>query len=156
MSEAFFQATRFLSRREYGEEELFSRLLQKGFSEPEAREALQRCQDLGLQNDERFAEVVCRTRIRQGYGPARIERDLKQKGIDHQLIKRVLLPETEHWLLYACDVWIKKYAGEVAESFSLLQKQKKFLLYRGFSPALIDKVVSMMQEQRIAPKDCQR
>lgn len=133
MSKAFEGAVRLLARREHGAHELAQKLIQKKHLEPDVTNAILECQRLGLQSDTRYVESLCRTRIRQGYGPLRIRQDLKQVKIDRDLINTVLEQEQGNWVSYAQDVWIKKYKEQGDDSFAAIQKQKQFLLYRGFS-----------------------
>ena len=133
MSKAFDSAVRLLSRREYGAVELCEKLKQKGYSLEERQEALAACQRLDLQNDKRFVEVYCRSRIRQGYGPLKINQELNNKGIDHEVTQQALQEEQDNWLVYALKVWQKRNKNQHDWSFDELQKQQRFLLYRGFS-----------------------
>lgn len=137
MTKAFDSAMRLLVRREHGAIELYDKLKQKGFSAEDAKNALNRCQELDLQSDSRYVEIYCRSRIRQGYGPLKIGQELSGKGVDKELIQSVLQQEKDNWLAYALDVWQKKSKGQLELSFSELQKQQRFLLYRGFSMDVI-------------------
>lgn len=142
MNDAYMCAVRLLTRREHGAHELAIKLAQKGYSKLDIQEALLECQRLGLQNDNRFVDNVCRTRIRQGYGPQRIRQELKSLQIDAELIDKALQQEQENWLAYAIGVWKKKYKEQGELSCAVVQKQKQFLLYRGFSTETIAKVFS--------------
>lgn len=133
MSKVYVSAVAMLARREHGAAELVQKLLQKGYEPAEVEEALIECQRLNLQSDLRFAENVCRARIRQGYGPERVRNELQMKQIDRELIEQVLAMEDEQWLTYALEVWRKKYKQQSDYSYADVQKQKQFLLYRGFS-----------------------
>lgn len=140
MTKAFECAVRLLSRREHGALELRDKLKSKGFSLADAKEALDKCQDLDLQSETRFVESYCRTRIQQGYGPLKINQELNNKGVAKDLIQSVLQQEEENWLEYASAVWQKKNKGEFSISFTELQKQQRFLLYRGFGMDVINKL----------------
>lgn len=140
MTKAFDCAIRLLSRREHSAMELYEKLKQKGFDQSDVQEAINRCQQLDLQKDDRFAEVYCRTRIRQGYGPLKISQELTGRGIDKHLTQQVLRQEEPNWVAYALDVWQKKRKGLSELSFSEVQKQQRFLLYRGFSMDIIARV----------------
>lgn len=141
MTKAFDSALRLLTRREHGAKELCNKLQVKGFSRLEAEEALAQCQRLELQSDRRFVENVCRARIRQGYGPIKISQELKSKGIDADLIHSELQQEQNNWIDYALEVWHKKCKGQLALSFTEIQKHQRFLLSRGFSSDVITAVV---------------
>ncbi len=133
MSSVFESAMRLLARREHGARELTNKLVLKGFSREDVQEALIECQRLGLQSDVRFIENLSRARIRQGYGPLRIRRELQHLQVDIELVDDALRQEQDNWLSYAMSAWEKKYKKEEALSYASLQKQKQFLLYRGFT-----------------------
>lgn len=145
MTKAYESAINLLSRREHSFVELCDKLKQKGFSATEINEALKRCQELDLQNDTRYVESFARSRIRQGYGPLKISQELNTKGIDKELISTVLLQEKNNWLTYALDVWQKKSKGQSELSFSEMQKQQRFLLYRGFSMDIIKRAIKELE-----------
>jgi regulatory protein len=144
-SKAFDRALHLLTRREHGARELCDKLERKGFSSADAKEAVDSCLRLGLQSDDRFVEQYCRSRIRQGYGPLKISQELKSKGVDSDLIQRHLQQESNNWLNYALDVWQKKCRGQLDLSFDEIQKQQRFLLYRGFS---MDTIATVVKELR--------
>lgn len=130
MSNAYTSVVRLLARREHSAYELIQKLVKKEFMIQDIQDAIVKCQELGLQSDARFAESLCRTRIRQGYGPARIRQDLQYARVDSEWIEAVLDEQSDHWFQYAKDVWVKKYQNHTNDS--LTAKQKQFLLYRGF------------------------
>ncbi len=145
MTKAFDCAVRLLSRREHSAMELYEKVRQKGFSSGEAQEAVDRCQQMDLQNDHRFVEVYTRSRIRQGYGPLKIRQELNGKGIDKGIIQDILQQEEGNWLAYALEVWQKKSRGQEEMSFNEMQKQQRFLLYRGFSMDIIAQVTKELE-----------
>ena len=104
------------------------------------QDALQECQRLGFQSDSRFVDNVCRTRIRQGYGPIRIRQELNHLQVELELIDAMLQQEQDHWFAHALAVWKKKYKEQSELSYTELQKQKQFLLYRGFSTDTITQI----------------
>ncbi|HBI21848.1 MAG TPA: recombination regulator RecX [Legionella sp.] len=137
MSKAYVDAVRLLARREHGEHELVLKLERKAHSTQDIQDALLECQRLGLQSDARFVESLMRARVRQGHGPLRIRRDLEQVMIARELIDDIFLQEQDHWFLHAKAVWVKKYQLQdehpADHSFAAQQKQKQFLLSRGFT-----------------------
>lgn len=145
MTKAYDCALRLLCRREHGAAELVIKLEQKGYSPSESRDALAECQGLGLQSDARFAEILCRARIRQGYGPLKISQELQSKQIEADLIHQVLEQERDNWFDYALVVWQKKYKEQTPPPYIELQKRQRFLLYRGFSMDTISRVVKEIQ-----------
>lgn len=145
MTEAFESALRLLTRREHGALELCDKLEQKGFSQKEAKDALEACQRLGLQSDSRFVDNYTHSRLRQGYGPLKISQELKIKGVDKELILEKLEQEKDNWLNYAMKVWEKKSKGKKDLSFDEMQKLQTFLLYRGFTMDIILQVVKTLK-----------
>lgn len=146
MNEALACAVRLLARREHSLAELSDKLAKKGHSDEDIQAALARCQRDGLQSDARFAESLTRTRVHQGYGPVKIRQELLSKEVARELIDAALRVEHENWFSHAMRVWEKKYASyasSVDVSFAEKQKQKQFLLYRGFSMDTIVKIWSL-------------
>lgn len=140
MTNAFNCAVRLLARREHSAFELVQKLTQKGYGKGEARAAVVECQRLALQSDSRYAEQLCRTRISQGYGPLRISQELQAKQVDEQLIDEILALEQDNWRDYAQQAWQKKFKAVQNASLAELQKQRRFLNYRGFPGDIIASV----------------
>ena len=136
MSNAWDTTLRLLGRRDHSMTELQQKLKQRKFSSEEIHEALERCQELSLQSDERFVESFTRTRIRQGYGPVKIIREV---------IHRSLNEEKPDWAHYATVVLQKRNKSKAPWSREELQKQQRFLLYRGFDQETITQVTKAWQ-----------
>lgn len=149
MTKAYDSALRLLCRREHSADELSVKLSQKGFQPAEINEALEECQRLGLQSDERFVEQMVRLRIRQGYGPLKISQELKSKGVGSDVIVYALEQEKGHWLHHALQVWEKKCKGQRELTLSDIQKQQRFLLYRGFSSEIIAAVMKELNDKSL-------
>jgi len=145
MTKAFDSALRLLTRREHGAVELAHKLQQKGYETQAIQEAVEKCQDLDLQSDNRFVENYIRYRIRQGFGPLKINQELKTKSINTDLIQKEMQQERDNWLGYALEVWQKKSKGQLDLSSNELQKQQRFLLYRGFSTDIISMVLKELK-----------
>ncbi|WP_133129535.1 recombination regulator RecX [Legionella yabuuchiae] len=145
MERAYACAVRLLARREHGAHELAQKLVQKGFASVEVNAALAECQRLGFQSDERFAESFSRNRIRQGYGPLRIEQELKQLRIDGEMIRQVLSQDEASWLFQAKMAREKRFQDLEDFSLEVIQKQKRFLLYRGFPSDVINQLFKQLE-----------
>ena len=141
MSDALHCAVRLLARREHSLAELADKLTQRGYADEAIQAVLATCQQQGLQSDARYAESVCRTRIAQGYGPMRIRQELQAKHVSRELIESALGGLETDWLEHAKRVWEKKYAVLDDVSFIDKQKQRQFLLYRGFMMETIVQVL---------------
>lgn len=130
MSNLLTDMTALLARREHGAHELMEKLSAKGYLTDDIVVALEKYQQLGLQSDLRFASSRYRHRVQQGYGPIRIRQELQHLRLDKDLIDAVFEGAETDWVAQARGVLIKKYQHITTP---LMQKQKKFLLYRGFS-----------------------
>lgn len=140
MTKALDCALRLLARREHGQSELLTKLVQKGHNLEDSEQAVLKCQQLGLQSDTRFVEIICHTRIQQGYGPLKITQELQAKRVDQSLIADMLASYKDEWENYGMVVWRKKFKGKGGCDFNELQKQQRFLVYRGFPRDIIAKI----------------
>ena len=59
------------------------------------------------------------------------------------LISNVLHAEEDNWLDYATALWHKKNKKQIVSPIEI-QKQKQFLLYRGFSPDIISQLMNVL------------
>jgi regulatory protein len=130
---ALTQASGWLARREYGADELARKLQQRGFSEAVSQQTVATLIEQGYQSDARFVESFARARVQRGYGPSRIKMELQQKGIDDTLIAEALaIHDMEDWCALCQQAHHKRF-GQVASDRLDLNKQQRFLLYRGFT-----------------------
>lgn len=139
--DAYHQAVTMLARREHGALELGRKLSKKGHSEAVIQSVLEKCQQLGLQHDARFAAQKIRTRVAQGYGPLRVQLELQHLGVSRDVIEAAFFAEAYDWHEQAAFVLQKKYGNISSRTPAILQKQKQFLLYRGFSMTTIMQVM---------------
>jgi regulatory protein len=89
-ADAFAVAQRALARRELSERELRERLARAGTEPAAADEALESLRRVGLVDDERFAAERARVLAERGKGDAAIRFDLERRGVDSDLVERVL------------------------------------------------------------------
>lgn len=79
---AFHKIERLLRAREHPRAALLERLVRDGYSEEVARSAVDRAARCGLVSDERFADVLVRSRLSQGKGLQGIASELERLEID--------------------------------------------------------------------------
>jgi regulatory protein len=79
------RALRVLGHRDRSVHELARRLQDDGYPAPTVRAVLERLEELGLLDDARFAELWVRTRTAAGFGPQRIRRELREKGVSDEI-----------------------------------------------------------------------
>lgn len=126
------QALQLLSRREYSARELQQKLA-GGHAAEDLAAVLEQLAEQGLQSDRRFAEIWVRHRQAQGFGPIRIQSELRQKGISPDQIQAAMEADGMDWFAHAGDVWQRRFRGRRERDPRLKAKQIRFLQYRGFT-----------------------
>ena len=99
----------------------------------------------GFVNEERFAELFVRSKIRQkGWGPVKIRTELRKKGIEDNLIERYLSAfqtEDQDELLLG---WLMKKLKTIKNDEPLKQREKliRFGISKGFEIGKVFQVVN--------------
>ena len=125
-----------LASREHSAGELRSKLKKKyPDGEMHLDAVLERLQEVGLQNDERFAEMFVRYKANKGQGPAKIRHQLRAKSVDGAVISAALSDSKYDWSELAKTVSEKKFGGSVGEPLSPKDRarRQRFLQGRGFA-----------------------
>lgn len=125
-------AINLLSRREYSLHELSQKLEPRSQNTDQVPAILDKLVAAGYQSDQRFAESFLRSRISRGLGPMRIERELKDKGIDSYLREQVFATDFD-WFQQAYEFGLKKSQSLNLTDYKEKQKLYRYLAYRGFS-----------------------
>lgn len=91
------RAVRIVAAANVSQRELQRRLIQKGQKPEDAAEAAQWLEALGALDDEKTARLLVQRGAAKGYGRARIQQELQQKGIPRGLWEQALadLPEPD-------------------------------------------------------------
>ena len=124
-------AVRYLSRREYGIEELKRKLVQRGAEADIANQVVSDYAEQNLVSDERFTEMYVRMRIRRLFGPLKIRGELRQRGIADRVIAEGMQVDQEIWLDGATQWAARRVRGEL--DFAGRAKLHRSLMNRGFS-----------------------
>ncbi len=128
---------RLLAAREHSRRELHQKLIQRQADPGLLEQVLDQLQRDGLQSDDRYTESFIESRVNRGQGPVRIRRELKERGIDAELIDRYLEIYDSEWRDLLAQVHDAKFGrGQVRESKELA-KRARFLEYRGFPSEMI-------------------
>jgi regulatory protein len=122
-----------LSRREYGVEELRTRLVARFGSDAPVAEELQRLAADGLLSDQRFSESFVRMHRNKGHGPVRILHELRMRGIGEELAVAVVEPSSPDWAVLAREWRQRRFGVDTPASSVEWQKQARHLQQRGFS-----------------------
>lgn len=162
----YSKAVELLSRREHSRQEL-TQILTTRFtrgSSADAESDAERCagaeinilidavcerlQHQGYLSDQRFAESYVNARSKKGFGRLRVLHELQQKGVAGEIAEATVAtlmgsPEASQQLFV---VWQKKF-GKPPEDYKERARQHRFLMYRGFSAAEIDKLFQKLASQ---------
>jgi regulatory protein len=142
--EAFERAVKFLSYRARSESEVRAKLAQLGFSRDTADGTVKKLVSLKLLNDGNFARAWTVSRVEgRGYGPLRIERELRQKGIAKSLIAQ-LLDETfskQQGKERAKQLLEKRFRGKDFSDAKVFRRAVAFLQRRGYRDSVIAEIL---------------
>lgn len=129
-----------LARREHSAAELFHKLRMRGYDEASIQAVIDALGKEGLQSDVRYTENYIHSRIEKGYGPVRIVQELRQKGINDELIQLHLAEQEPDWLELAGQVRMKRFGRNMPRDLKEQAKQSRFLQQRGFSGEQISRL----------------
>ena len=130
------QALKLLARREHSARELKRKLTARGIGDDDAAAAVAHASAEGWQNDGRYAEMLVRSRVAQGYGPVRIRAELEVAGLPAADIQEALDNAGVDWREQAAAAHAKKF-GAIPGTSAERAKQYRFLQGRGFDASQI-------------------
>ena len=131
-----------LARREHSQRELIQKLVAKEFERTEIEELLEEFKEKNWQSDVRFAESYSRSRLHKGFGPVRIQLELKERGIDSSL--DYLVDEQPDWDELLRELHIKKYGKNAPENMKERAKRTRFFLHKGYTHEMINQLFHSM------------
>lgn len=136
----------YLSRREYSEYELRKKLAPYAESPQELDTVMERLKKENWQSDSRFLQATTNVASSK-WGTMRIAAKLRQHQLPDDQIQEAVshLQETE--LERARAVWEKKFKGQVYSTPQEYAKQARFLISRGFSSDVVNKIVRSPTEE---------
>jgi regulatory protein len=126
------RALGLLVRREHSRKELTRKLTARGVEADAAQAAVERMIAEGWQDDNRFAELLVRSRANNGYGPLRIRAELGMHGLDRDTIAVAMDAYDGDWADNARDQVRRRFPGG-ADDPATRRKAADFLIRRGFS-----------------------
>jgi len=142
-----------LSRREYSRWELTLRLTRSGYSETEVAATLERLIEQGCQDDQRFGEMMVRTRVAQGYGPLRIRAELKTHRVSTTEIQVLLDAAEVDWQELARRMLRRRYGQSAPTDHRQRLRRAQFLLRRGFDAATVRSVTRVEVDVSISDEE---
>lgn len=132
-----------LARREHSRLEMRRKLKTKGFDDADIDRAIRQLCENNLLSDERFSESYINMRRQRGYGPLRIAQELRERGVDDELIAAFVDNNDPVWREVMRCQYIKKYGQTLASEYTEKAKRAKYLQTRGFPLDWIFKLDSL-------------
>ena len=142
--EALKRALKFLSYRPRSEAEVRTKLAQSGFSAKIVEPALEKLRSLKLLDDEAFARSFTQVRIEgRGYGPLRLERELRQKGVAQPIVGKILSEAfgKQEGKESARALVEKRFGGKDLSDAKNLRRAISLLQSRGYRDSVIAEVL---------------
>ncbi len=125
-------AMNLLARREHSLHELRQKLQRRFPDESVVASELARLQDENLQSDERYAQSYLRQRSGRGYGPQRVRREMRDKGLSDEQIAHAFATVEVDWYELAAQVMQKKFGAVPVTELKEKARRLRFMQYRGF------------------------
>lgn len=130
-----------LAMREHSCDELRTKLINKKHAPELIDQLILELLQENLISDYRFAESYWRSRSNKGYGPARISRELAQKGVAATTISQAKAEADINFYDLIVHVYEKKYKGVAWQDYQEKAKRQGFLYRRGFDTDYIKTVI---------------
>ncbi len=137
-----------LNYRDWSKSEMAKKLEKKQYPENIIEEILQFLEEKKLINDRKFSKEWIRKSIKKGLAPSRIKYELKNKGVNEEIIKEVvsqIFPSIDEEKMALELLYRKKYLPfrnglSKKEKLKQFSKIHRFLSNHGFSYSIIKKV----------------
>ncbi len=130
-SEAYDQASRWLTRRSHSERELREKLRLAEHPAALIEATIVRLHSFGYLDDAKLAADVAAKRTAQGYGPLRLRADLERRGIDAATIDATLREEPDDQQTIARRLLLARFPRGI-DAPRDRARAARFLINRGF------------------------
>jgi regulatory protein len=125
-------ALALLATREHSRLELARKLAARGFGEADIAALLDRLTAEGSIDESRMAELYVAERVRKGFGPLRIRRELRDKGLSDLAIAPHLNLLAEDWSERLAEVYSRRFGPGAPADLQELARRARYLEQRGF------------------------
>jgi regulatory protein len=92
----------------------------------------------------RFIENYIHFRREKGFGPLRIQAELRSKGLSEEVIEDHLKIADNAWSNIVVKLWQKRFKGIKSRDPKTIRQQMRFLYQRGFTQEQIESVFKEM------------
>lgn len=148
VSAARERAVRYLTFKDRSEYEILNKLIDAGFDKNIAQNAVNELKVIGYLDDTRFAMKYLSERIRtKALSKKTLGYELKNKGIDNEIIEKALSEFEIDDYEVALREGKRKLGKYDLNDKKIEQKLCRFLLHRGFSYEIVDKVIREMKKE---------
>ena len=144
------RALRYLAFRPRSETEIRTYLRRAGYSAEISEQVIRKLRALNYLDDESFARNWALTRAQsRGYGPRRIEQELRTKGIGQPVIGEVIRQALEQCdeLKQAQRGLAKRFRGEGFRDPRAKRRAAAFLERRGYSTQVISELLQISTDE---------
>ena len=138
-------ALRLLSRREHSYDELFNKLIDRGFESSSVVQVLNEFIQLDYLSNARYAKNMVVHRSKNGYGPIYIKKELKTKGVDSAIIEDAFTESGICWSTVAASRYRSHFQDSDIKDFSDWSKRASYLRRRGFELDIIHQILGEWQ-----------
>lgn len=116
-----------LARREHSRLELRQKLIQRGYPAEAVAAALDQLVAERLLDESRYAEIYASSRADKGYGPLRIARELRVRGIPDELTDAAIAALDEFWMPKLRELHRKRFKSQIpADAAGRIQQTRVF------------------------------
>lgn len=133
-----------LARREHSQLEIRHKLQARGFEPSDIDQVLDEFVAKNWQSDARFGESYLRDRVAKGVGPARIQYELQQRGVDSEAAFQA---EPQDWDVLLERVYQRKFGDAPIRDFKDRAKRMRFLQQRGFGSESIRRLMKQLDDR---------
>jgi len=142
------RAVRYLTFKDRSEYEILNKLIDAGFDRNVAQNAVNELKAIGYLDDTRFAMKYLSERIRtKALSKKTLGYELKNKGIDNEIIEKALSEFEIDVYEVALREGKRKFGKYDLKDKKIEQKVCRFLLHRGFSYEIVNKVLREMKKE---------
>ncbi len=134
-------AVRLLARREHSVVELRRKLRLRGYDRGVVDQVLEQLQEECLLSNKRFVEAYIHSRCEKGFGPLRIQSELRERGIPAELAARGVESGGVHCEELMDRVRQKRFGPACPDDYPERARQARFLQYRGFAAEQIHRLL---------------
>lgn len=142
-------AFRFLGRRHHSYQEIFKKLLNKGYKKEDISEVLEKMKREGFVDDLLFAKAFAEEKLtKKKLGLIKVKAELMKKGVDRKIIDAALsdadssMMESNAVLLI--EKKIKFLKGKESDTKKIKQKLFSFLYSKGFDSEIITSALNKL------------